>query len=458
MKRKNLLKLIVGVSLAAVMAISIPLMSGCAAPGPAPTPELEPVKIGYIGFFASDIGKNTERAAEIFIDEVNAAGGVLGGRPVVLVKADTGQDVEEGIKAYEYLVEVGHVDMVISGCVDDVTLGWLPRCAEYRMPTVDTWTSAILAIDEVERDYERFKPYFMTCMDDYFLGQGMVHFARDFLNPVMGWDTMVLLNEDTAYGVGTAELVLDAISPQAGIAVLDHIVYDIETIDFAPIFARCEAANPDFIYHISSVNTIIPVSQYVESMVPLPITGIAVEAMGEQFWDDTGGMAAGYSTCHPHMGIGLQGNCDPRTQAFIDTWKARYGDSRPTGPIFSGYSTYYGLYQAFNSAEYVYEQGLGSGFEPLDAWVEAMEGEPGEITLMKDGEVFAKWDFYGPGVYEPVTGRNHPHNLVFDPLGESGTGLPGIMVTQWHEGGMYDCIFPPKYATGEFEMPWWIEE
>ena len=43
MKRKNLLKLIVGVSLAAVMVISIPLMSGC-APTVAPTTPTEPTE------------------------------------------------------------------------------------------------------------------------------------------------------------------------------------------------------------------------------------------------------------------------------------------------------------------------------------------------------------------------------------------------------------------------------
>lgn len=42
MKRKNLLKLIVGVTLVAIMAVAIPLLSGCAAPAPEPTPEPTP--------------------------------------------------------------------------------------------------------------------------------------------------------------------------------------------------------------------------------------------------------------------------------------------------------------------------------------------------------------------------------------------------------------------------------
>ena len=42
MKKKGLLRLIVGVSLVAVLAVAIPLISGCAAPGPAPTPTPTP--------------------------------------------------------------------------------------------------------------------------------------------------------------------------------------------------------------------------------------------------------------------------------------------------------------------------------------------------------------------------------------------------------------------------------
>ena len=112
------------------------------------------VKVGFIGSFASDAGRSTLRGAEIAIDELNAAGGVLGGKTIELVKAHTGQDVTEGIKAYEYLAETEHVDFIVSGSVDDVSLGWLPRMVEYKIPTLDTWTSSITIIDKLVEDYE----------------------------------------------------------------------------------------------------------------------------------------------------------------------------------------------------------------------------------------------------------------------------------------------------------------
>ena len=63
------------------------------------------IKVGFIGSLSSDTGLSTLRGAEIAVEELNAAGGVLGGQKITLVTADTGEDVTEGIKAYEYLAE-----------------------------------------------------------------------------------------------------------------------------------------------------------------------------------------------------------------------------------------------------------------------------------------------------------------------------------------------------------------
>ena len=101
-----------------------------AIPAEAPRAQDDPVVVGFIGSFASDTGLSTLRGAEIAVEELIAAGRVLGGRQIKLVSADTREDVTEGIKAYEYLNEVEKVDFIVSGSIDDVSLGWLPRMAE----------------------------------------------------------------------------------------------------------------------------------------------------------------------------------------------------------------------------------------------------------------------------------------------------------------------------------------
>ena len=126
MKRTALVIFLSGVLIAGLLLVGGVL--GCA---PAEEEEeeepVEDVVVGFIGPFATDDGKSGMRGMEIAVEEINANGGILGGRQLKLVKADSAQDITEGIKAYEYLNEVEEVDFIISTCIDDVSLGWMPR-------------------------------------------------------------------------------------------------------------------------------------------------------------------------------------------------------------------------------------------------------------------------------------------------------------------------------------------
>jgi len=448
MRRKRWLKVFIPVVLVSALAIAIPLASCRPAAQPG---EKEPVVIGYIGGFASDWGKCAIRACELFIDDYNAMGGVLGGRPLELVKADSAEDVNEGIKAFDFLAETAKADIIISGSIDDVSLGWLPRSVEHRIPVIDTWTSAIRIIEKIDEDYETYKHFFMSHGNDYQMGYMFLPFAKDVLVDQMGWSTYVMLNEDTAYGIGTAEYITMEVGPFAGIEMLDHIVYDTETVDYAPIFQKIINLNPDFIYWVSSVNTIPPATQYVEQRVPVPIAGINADALVWEYWEDTGGIAAGVSSMGPPPTIGM--DHDPDTLELIAKYQARYTD-RPRFPHFNFFYTYVDLIQAFAAAEEVYDAGLGSGFDPLDDWVEAMIKQ--ETIYYKDGEVWYNYSWYGPGEVEPITGYPYPHNCTMDP--EGVTGMVPLVTIQWYEDAVNKCVYPPKYDNGQFENPWWIAE
>ena len=408
----------------------------------------DPVIIGYIGSFDTDTGKSTIRGAEIAIEELNAAGGVLGGRPIKLVKADTREDVIEGIKAYEYLAETEKVEFIISGSIDDVSLGWLPRMAEYRIPTLDTWTSYVGIIDMVVNEYDKYKMYFMNVANDFALATLYVDFGKDILADQMGWKTTVVMQEDTAFGGGVFELVDQMLAPEAGIKIIDHIVYDTNTVDFSPIFNKAVKSKPDFIYLISSVRSQVPSSQYVKLQVPVPMTGINVAAFGKDFWNDTGQMGGGTSTLSPIPSVGFA--MDDRTQAFVDKYEAKYGNSRPIFPHFNGFNAYYGIYNAFNAAE------RAGGFAPLDAWVTEMENE--DLKIYKDGKLWLRYAFWKPGEIEPRTQREYTHNIKFDITQPLDDGAPSMVVIQWYEDGTTAVVYPEKYKTGEFTVPSWIKQ
>lgn len=403
------------------------------------------VKVGFIGSLSSDTGLSTLRGAEIAIEELNAGGGVLGGQMIELVRADTGEDVTEGIKAYEYLAETEEVDFIVSGSIDDVSLGWLPRMVEYQIPTLDTWTSYIGIIDMIVEDYDSFKPYFMNIASDEALATLYIDFGKDVLADRMGWKSVIILQEDTAFGGAINGLVTQALAPEAGIEVVDTIVYDIATVDFAPHFSRAQNSGADFIYLIASVNAQVVSSQYVKLQVPMAMTGVNVAALGQEYWEDTGGAGGGISTLSPVPSVGFA--LDPVSQEFVDTYVAKYGDSRPKFPHFNGFNAYHGLKQAFASAE---EAG---GFNNT-SWVEAMEKQ--DLVLRKDGEMWLRYAFWGNDEVEPRTGRTYPHNAYFDITDPYDDGSPSMVVIQWYEDGTAAVVYPDKYATGEFQVPSWV--
>lgn len=407
----------------------------------------KPVVIGFIGSFNSDDGKSTLRGAEVAIDELNAAGGILGGRPIEYVKADTGQDPTEGIQAYEYLNDKKHADFIVSGCIDDVSLAWFPRMAEFRTPTLDTWTSAVRAIDMVRKQYEKYKMYFMNCPCDDVLGAEYVDFAKDVLSKKMGWKTCVIMQEDTAYGAGTYDFIKSDIMPVAGIKVVDHIVYDVNTVDFSPIYNKIKKVHPDFIYIIASVKDIVPLSQYVRFQVPIPMTGIATSATGMEFWKDTGGMAAGISTLMPPPTLGM--DLDPRSQKFVKEYQEKF-KTRPIFPHFNGFNAYYGVYNAVHAAE------RAGGFKPLDAWVKQMENA--DLKLYRNGKLWLRYAYWKPGEIEPRTGLSYPHNVRVDITPPFTEGHPALIVTEWYANGSVKCVWPPKYANGVFSPPAWARK
>ncbi len=418
-----------------VLALSAGLVAGAAS---------AEIKVGFIGSLSSDTGLSTLRGAEIAVEELNAGGGVMG-QQISLVTADTGEDVTEGIKAYEYLAETEEVDFIISGSIDDVSLGWLPRMQEYQIPTLDTWTSYIGIIDMVVEDPETMAPYFMNIASDEALATLYINFGADVLKGQMGFESVVILAEDTAFGGAITGLVTEALAPVAGIEVKDIITYDINTNDFAPIFAKAQASGADFIYQVSSVNSQVVSSQYVKLQVPMAMTGVNVAALGLEYWEDTGGAGGGISTLSPVPSVGFE--LDPASQAFVDTYQAKY-DSRPKIPHFNGFNAYHGLKQAMAAAT---EAG---GFGDAKAWAAAMIKQ--DLKLEKDGQLWLRYGFWDYDTVEPVTGRTYPHNALFDLEAPYDFAQPSMVVVQWQENGEVGVVYPPEYANMEFSLPSWV--
>ena len=99
----------------------------------------EPIKLGGVWPLSDITGEQGSKAAQLAVDEINAAGGLLG-RPVELVVLDSEMKPEKGAAAIDRLATIENVDIFLGGMSSGVHLGQIPTLKKYKKVTV--WTGA----------------------------------------------------------------------------------------------------------------------------------------------------------------------------------------------------------------------------------------------------------------------------------------------------------------------------
>ena len=82
-------------------ALTVLLLTAC-------RPSAEPVRIGLAGPFSDPVGGPMRKAAELAVEEINAAGGI-GGRPIELIARDDSGDPDSAVSVAADLVAEGVV-------------------------------------------------------------------------------------------------------------------------------------------------------------------------------------------------------------------------------------------------------------------------------------------------------------------------------------------------------------
>jgi len=121
--------------------LSIVLAVGLSAAGPALAQSKEPVKIGLsaaVSGGSAASGEAIKRGLQIAIDEINAKGGVLGGRKLELVIRDDEGNPQKGVTIARELVEREKVAAVFGGLHTTVALAQVPPTADpqQRLPNL----------------------------------------------------------------------------------------------------------------------------------------------------------------------------------------------------------------------------------------------------------------------------------------------------------------------------------
>ena len=311
-------------------------------------------------------GQAAQNAINLAFEQINAKGGVLGGKKLVLIAADNKSDAGESTSAVTKLVAQDKVVAVIGSMTSSVTLAAVPVVTDNKIPMISpSGTNAKVTMDPASG----VRPYvFRACFIDPFQGQVGANFA---LNTLKAKTAAVLIDQKSDYSKGLADAFVTNFTKGNGQIVGTEQYVAGSDKDFRSILTRIKAKNPDMVWlpgYYQEVGLIVKQARELGMKMPF---------MGGDGWDDPqlfniGGAEALNNTFYcDHVATD-----DPGMATFVKDYKAKF-NSEPNAMAALGYD-------AANLIAKAIEDGKSAEPEKIRAALEGMKGFKGvggEITI-----------------------------------------------------------------------------
>ncbi|MYM97375.1 branched-chain amino acid ABC transporter substrate-binding protein [Duganella vulcania] len=322
----------------------IPLAIALAFAGSAGAQEV--IKIGHVAPVSgpsAHLGKDNENGAKMAVEELNAKGIKIGGKPVkfVLVLEDDGGDPKQGTAVAQKLV-----DAKVNGVIGHLNSGTtIPASKIYYdagIPEISPATT------QTKYTQQGFNSAFRVVANDAKLGGTLGSYAVG----KMGVKKIAVIDDRTAYGQGVAEeFIKGAKKALPGVQIVGKEFTTDKATDFNAILTTIKGKNPDLIFFGGMDSVGGPLLRQMKAL------GIQAKYMGgdglctESLPKLAGADAVKVVTCAEAGGV------PPELQKNMDDFHARYKkkynmDVQLYAPyVYDSVMTMAAAMQAANSAE-----------------------------------------------------------------------------------------------------------
>jgi branched-chain amino acid transport system substrate-binding protein len=245
--------------------LSLMVLAVCVVAGTLGTASAaDTIKIGFhaplTGFAASD-GKSSTEGAKLAVNQINAAGGVLG-RPLELVVYDDQAKPAQSIPIANKLIGQDQVVVGISGSYSGATRSAAGVFQESKLPYISAYA--------IHPDITRAGEYVFRTS---FLGEVQGRAGAKLIGDMMGKKKVVLITLQNDFGKSLAAGFKEK-AADYGLTIVAEYQYSIKDRQFGSIVAKVKADNPDAIYASGYYFTAGPlVSQLRAAGVDCPIIG-----------------------------------------------------------------------------------------------------------------------------------------------------------------------------------------
>ena len=219
------------------------LLAVAAATGPAPAAAQESILVGaslsMSGPFAEEVGP-FKKLMDTWADMINAKGGIrLGNRnvPIKFIIHDDASKPDESIKAYERLVTVDKVHILLGPYSSPITVQASTVAEKHGIPMIALEANSTAI-------YTRGFKWLVGVIDD---GPKWSHHYFDMLKAEGKVKTMAIVIQETGH---TKEAGGGAVAKAkaVGINVVVEESAPARPVDYTPIIAKMKAANPDVVF------------------------------------------------------------------------------------------------------------------------------------------------------------------------------------------------------------------
>jgi branched-chain amino acid transport system substrate-binding protein len=385
----------------------------------------EPITIG-LGMALTGglavVGKSGLLAMQIWAEDVNAKGGLLG-RPVKLIYYDDQSNPAVVPGIYTKLLDVDKVDLAISGYATNQVVPALPVMIQHN--------KLFFGLFALDANSEFHYPKYFSML--VFGPEPLKTFSKGYFDLAMAQtpkpQTLAIVAADAEFAKKASDGARDN-AKAAELKIVYDRTYPPTTVDFTPIIRAVQAANPDFVYVASYPPDTVGILHTVSEI------GLKTNLLG-------GGMV-GLPTAALKTQLGPQMN----GIVNVELW-----EPVPTME-FPGIMDFLKKYQAKAASEGVDPLGY---FLPPFAYAELqILGDAVEATKSLDDDKVAQ--YIHTHSFKTIVG-----NVAFGEGGEWTEGRPiwvqyhdikGNDLEQFKQPSTVAILAPAQYKTGELIYPY----
>ncbi|VFR91782.1 Branched-chain amino acid ABC transporter, amino acid-binding protein (TC 3.A.1.4.1) [plant metagenome] len=277
----------------------------------------EPIKIGLITALSGQsalAGESLTRGIQVAIDEINAKGGLLGGRPVQLVRRDDEANPAKGVVAARELIYKEKVAVIFGGLDTPVSMAVVPLVNQAKMPFMGAWAAGTpITRNGAEPNY-----VFRVSAVDEIVDQAMVDYAQK----TFGTSKFGLIMVNNPWGESNQRGLVAALS-EKGMKPVGSEKFEGSDVDVVPQLSRLRSAGADTLFLVGNVG---PSAQVVKSLARM---GWKVPVVSH--WGPAGGRftelaGPGARDVHFVQTYSFFGKQSPVGEKVVAALKAKYPD------------------------------------------------------------------------------------------------------------------------------------